>query len=76
MALGVGVGGDLAPEAQRDVGDVVERELLRGGPLERLEVDPAVDPVELGRDGAGAVLEREAVALVGGPVAEPGDAWP
>ena len=48
-------------------------QLLGGRPLERLELDPAGDRVDPRRDGAGAVLEQEAVALAGGAVAEPAE---
>ena len=57
MALLVGVGGDLAAEPQQDVRDV-RPPAPRPRPLERLELDPAVDR-RSGRDGAVSCLSRK-----------------
>src|SRR5215204_6450177 len=65
VALRVGVSGDLAAQPEPDVRDVVEAQFLGRGPLERLEVDPAVDRVDLRRDGARPVLERHPVTGTG-----------
>ena len=73
VAWRVGVGRDLAAEPQPHVRDVVERAARRRGPVERLEVDPAVDLVEPRRHGARAVLEQEAVRRRRRALAEPAD---
>src|SRR4051812_11737361 len=73
VAGGVRVGRDVAAEPQPDAPDVVEAQLIRGGPLERLELDPALDRLEARGDRAGAVLEQVAASLDRGKVAEPAE---
>ena len=61
------------PSRRRTCAMSLSRSSSAARPLERLELDPAVDRVDACGHGARAVLEQEAVALAGRAVAEPAD---